>query len=85
MRLNICYQLIIKLMNILDLSLYITNNKLEEKNKEGKIITGLLYVDNKCKPLTEIMDLPDKPLNTLEQDELCPGSEILEEINKGLS
>jgi len=45
----------------------------------------LLYVDNKCKPLTEIMDLPDKPLNTLEQDELCPGSEILEEINKGLS
>ena len=28
--------LIIKLMNILDLSLYITNNKLEEKNKEGK-------------------------------------------------
>jgi len=58
---------------------------IREKNKEGKIITGLLYVVNKCKPLTEIMDLPDKPLNTLEQDELCPGSEILEEINKGLS
>ena len=31
------------------------------------------------------MDLPDKPLNTLEQDELCPGSKVLEEINKGLS
>ena len=58
---------------------------IREKNKESKIITGLLYVDNKCKPLTEIMDLPDKPLNTLEQDELCPGSEVLEEINKGLS
>ena len=55
------------------------------KNKEGKIITGLLYVDNECKPLTEIMDLPDKQLNSLVQEELCPGSEILEEINKGLS
>jgi len=53
--------------------------------KEGKIITGLLYVDNECKPLTEIMDLPDKPLNSLGQEELCPGSEILKEINKGLS
>ena len=31
------------------------------------------------------MDLPDKPLNSLGQEELCPGSEILEEINKGLS
>ncbi len=58
---------------------------IRKKNKEGKIITGLLYVDNECKPLTEIMDLPDKPLNSLGQEELCPGSEILEEINKGLS
>jgi 2-oxoglutarate ferredoxin oxidoreductase subunit beta len=48
-------------------------------------LTGLLYFDENSNDLHETLNLTKKPLNQLTQEELCPGEEILKEINKGLS
>ena len=53
-----------------------------EKHKEqGEVLTGLLYVDPTAEDLHEILDTTDKPLNTLAEDMLCPGTGTLEAIN----
>jgi 2-oxoglutarate ferredoxin oxidoreductase subunit beta len=59
-------------------------NKLQEAKAEGDILTGLLYIDTESKDLHEILNTTDVPLNQLTEKELCPGSKVLEEINKGL-
>ena len=51
---------------------------------EGEIPTGLLYVDPKAQDLHHAMNTVAKPLNTLREDALCPGSAVLEKINTGL-
>ena len=57
---------------------------IQESQRDGKVLTGLLYADPKAKDLREILNVSDKPLNTMDREELCPGSDKLEGINSGL-
>lgn len=57
----------------------IQNSKI---NKE--ILTGLLYVNPDCTDLHHLLETSDKPLNSMNEKELCPGSEILKSINADL-
>ena len=55
-------------------------------NAKGKneILTGLLYVNPDAHDLHHMIQTSDRALNTLTKAELCPGSEMLKEINEGL-
>jgi 2-oxoglutarate ferredoxin oxidoreductase subunit beta len=44
----------------------------------------LLYADPEAKDLREILNISDKPLNSMGKNELCPGADKLEGINSGL-
>ena len=57
---------------------------IQESQRDGKVLTGLLYVDPEAKDLRDILNVSDKPLNEMNQNELCPGSEKLKDINLGL-
>ncbi len=59
-------------------------NKLKQAKADGDILTGLLYIDPNSKDLHEILNTTDTPLNQLTEEDLCPGSEVLDEINKSL-
>tara|TARA_Y100001933_G_scaffold143285_1_gene142069 strand:- start:18 stop:1073 length:1056 start_codon:yes stop_codon:yes gene_type:complete len=48
---------------------------------EGEVVTGLLYVDPNAGDCHEILDTVERPLNSLGEAELCPGSEALDGIN----
>ena len=60
------------------------NQNIQESQRDGKVLTGLLYADPEAMDLREILNVSDKPLNKMEQKELCPGSEKLQDINSGL-
>jgi 2-oxoglutarate ferredoxin oxidoreductase subunit beta len=47
-------------------------------------LTGLLYINTEAKDLKEILNVVDKPLNQLNEKDLCPGTKKLQEINKDL-
>jgi len=51
---------------------------------KNEILTGLLYVNPEAHDLHDIIKTSDRPLNTLTKEELCPGSEMLNEINADL-
>ncbi|HYJ90205.1 MAG TPA: hypothetical protein VEV84_02770, partial [Pyrinomonadaceae bacterium] len=56
-----------------------------QKAKEsGEILTGLLYAVTDSRDLHDIIQTNERPLNTLTEAELCPGSSALEKINAGL-
>jgi len=55
--------------------------RLNESRQKGEILTGLLYAETGSQDLHDILETVDKPLNTLTEKELCPGSTALEEIN----
>ncbi|WP_420413828.1 2-oxoacid:ferredoxin oxidoreductase subunit beta [Roseibium sp.] len=57
---------------------------LQEANRNGKVLTGLFYLDPNAQDLNHTLALADKPLNSLSTDELCPGSRVLNSINEGL-
>ena len=57
---------------------------IQESQRDGKVLTGLLYADPMAKDLRDILNVSDKPLNAMDQKDLCPGSEKLEGINSGL-
>jgi 2-oxoglutarate/2-oxoacid ferredoxin oxidoreductase subunit beta len=57
---------------------------LQERAAEGEIATGLLYVDREPQDLHANLETVAVPLNTLGENELCPGSAVLEKINAGL-
>lgn len=59
------------------------NAVLNAKTK-NEILTGLLYVNPDAHDLHQVIQTSDRPLNTLTKDELCPGSEMLKEINADL-
>lgn len=52
--------------------------------KDGRILTGLLYIDSDPNDLHQTLWTVNKPLNTLTEKELCPGSKVLDSINDGL-
>lgn len=47
----------------------------------GEILTGLLFVEPETDDLHSMIETCDKPLNTLTESDLCPGSSVLEKIN----
>jgi len=57
-------------------------NRLQRAKMNGKVLTGLLYIDPKSTELHDLMGTTDKPLNKMTKEELCPGSEALEVINQ---
>lgn len=57
---------------------------LHEAKDNGQILTGLLYVNTESRDLHQLLNTTDRPLNQLDYQTLCPGSEALDEINAGL-
>ncbi|MFL2697588.1 MAG: 2-oxoacid:ferredoxin oxidoreductase subunit beta [Gammaproteobacteria bacterium] len=53
-------------------------------DKEGKVTTGLLYIDPEAKDLKETINMVDTPLNELKEDILCPGQRFIDGINDQL-
>ena len=56
--------------------------ELEQARVDNQILTGLIYLDQKSKDIHEIMGTSETPLNTMGENELCPGQEVLETINE---
>src|SRR5205085_3982739 len=57
---------------------------LQKHAAKGQVVTGLLYVDPEADDLHANLNTVEKPLNTLEAKDLCPGSAALEKINASL-
>jgi 2-oxoglutarate ferredoxin oxidoreductase subunit beta len=56
----------------------------QQRQAEGEIVTGLLYVDHDNRDLSERMNIVDAPLNALGTAELCPGAAAIQDINARL-
>ena len=54
---------------------------INQHKKNGKIATGLLYINQSTSDLHELQDTVDKPFNSLNNHDLCPGNEVLADIN----
>ncbi len=52
--------------------------------EQGRILTGLLYMDPDSEDFHVALDTVNKPLSRLSEKELCPGSKVLDSINDGL-
>ncbi len=59
-------------------------NYLQERHEAGEIVTGLLYVDPQAEDLHDRLDTVERPLNALNEAELCPGSAALAKVNASL-
>lgn len=57
---------------------------LENYRAEGKILTGLIYMDKDSRDLHEVLDTSRRPLNSLLEEDLCPGNKVLQNINQSL-
>ena len=55
---------------------------IQEHTEKGEVLTGLLYLESGASHLHENLNTVVKPLNELGYKELCPGSDVLEELNK---
>ncbi|MEH6472524.1 MAG: 2-oxoacid:ferredoxin oxidoreductase subunit beta [Halopseudomonas sp.] len=54
---------------------------IEQHKADGKILTGLLYIDPTAEDLHAVLNTTDKPLNSLTESALCPGNDALQVIN----
>jgi len=59
-------------------------NAVMNAKAKSEILTGLLYINPEAKDLHHMIQTSDRPLNTFTKAELCPGSEMLKDINAGL-
>jgi len=57
---------------------------LQNSRNRNEILTGLLYVEPKTSDLHETIQTSERPLNSLGQEELCPGAGELAGINQGM-
>ena len=57
---------------------------LMDQQHEGNILTGLIYLDKSSRDLHDVLETSHRPLNQLEEDELCPGNKMLVNINASL-
>ncbi|MEE4240658.1 MAG: 2-oxoacid:ferredoxin oxidoreductase subunit beta [Desulfopila sp.] len=53
---------------------------LEKHREQHQILTGLLYINEQMGDTHEILGTCSKPLNSLKEEELCPGSAVLQQI-----
>ncbi|RMF40947.1 MAG: 2-oxoacid:ferredoxin oxidoreductase subunit beta [Anaerolineae bacterium] len=54
---------------------------LDENYRNNWLVTGLIYINPEHTPLAEVHNLPETPLNRLEEAQLRPSRESLDEIN----
>jgi 2-oxoglutarate ferredoxin oxidoreductase subunit beta len=59
-------------------------NAVQQSRVKNEILTGLLYMNPDTSDLHDLIQTSDRPLNSLSQAELCPGSEMLDKINASL-
>jgi 2-oxoglutarate ferredoxin oxidoreductase subunit beta len=59
-------------------------NALRDARNRNEILTGLLFIDPETEDLHHTINSTERPLNTLEEEDLCPGSAVLTEINDDL-
>jgi len=59
-------------------------NFLQARAAEGEIVTGLIYLDVDAEDLHSHLNTVEFPLNTLGEEELCPGAAALAAINASL-
>jgi 2-oxoglutarate ferredoxin oxidoreductase subunit beta len=57
---------------------------MEEHRAKGNILTGLIYMDKNSRELHEVLQTSQRPLNELDESELCPGNKLLQNINASL-
>ena len=57
---------------------------LEDHRDNGTILTGLIYLDKNTRDLHEMLETSQRPLNELEEVDLCPGNRMLVNINASL-
>lgn len=57
---------------------------LEAHRTEGNILTGLIYLNKDSRDLHEVMETSQRPLNELDETDLCPGNRMLDNINASL-
>lgn len=60
---------------------YSALNAIRNAKDKNEILTGLLYLDENQTELHEVLNTSEKPLNKMTESELCPGSEVLNDIN----
>lgn len=59
-------------------------NRLEQEKEKGRLLTGLLYVNREIMETHDIIHSTLRPLNSLGQEDLCPGNTALNDINESL-
>jgi 2-oxoglutarate ferredoxin oxidoreductase subunit beta len=59
-------------------------NLLHQRAAAGEVSTGLIFVDREPDDLHHHLATVEKPLNTLNEKELCPGSAALDKLNASL-
>ena len=57
---------------------------LMDHQSDGTILTGLIYLDKDSRDLHDVLETSHRPLNQLEEGELCPGNKMLVNINASL-
>ena len=57
-------------------------NAIQTAKTKGEILTGLLYMNQDSRELHDLIQTTEKPLNSLTEKDLCPGSQLLEGINE---
>lgn len=58
--------------------------ELESHRSNGSILTGLIYLDKNTRDLHDMLETSQRPLNQLEEVDLCPGNRMLVNINASL-
>ena len=59
-------------------------NYTQERQAQGEVVTGLLYVDAEPEDLHVHLNTRPGAFNRMNEEELCPGSAALEKLNAGL-
>ena len=59
-------------------------NNLEAEKAKGRLLTGLLYVNQEIMETHDIINSSLRPLNSLTERDLCPGNQALQKINDSL-
>lgn len=57
---------------------------IKDYQERGEVLTGLLYVDTDPVDLHDVINTTHKPLNSLTEENLCPGNSTLQTINESL-
>ncbi len=57
---------------------------LEQYRARGQILTGLIYMNKDSRDLHEVLETSRRPLNSLREEDLCPGNKVLVNINASL-